>query len=121
MVKSRHVARQLRGKRVRFRISESRGQRIRLSVYRSSSNISAQIIDDEKGYTLVSASSLESSIRNQVKNGGNCEAAAFVGKLIAEKAAKAAIGKVVFDRGGYLYHGRIKTLAEAAREAGLDF
>ena len=89
----------------------------RLNVFRSNSNIFAQIIDDEKGVTLVSSSSIELKI----KNGGNVEGAKLVGKDIALKAKKAGITNVVFDRGGYLYHGRVAALAEAARENGLEF
>ena len=91
-------------------------ERPRLSVYRSSKNIYAQIIDDTKGVTLISSSSLELKIKNN-----NLEAAAAVGKDIAEKAKKAKIKTVVFDRGGYIYHGRVKALADAARENGLEF
>ena len=91
----------------------------RLSVFRSNAAIYAQIIDDETKTTLVSASSLDKSLK--LKNGSNVEAAKVVGKSIAEKAKKAKITKVVFDRGGYLYHGRVKALADAARENGLEF
>ncbi|MDO4995934.1 MAG: 50S ribosomal protein L18 [Bacilli bacterium] len=91
----------------------------RLCVFRSNKEIYAQIIDDETRTTLVSASSLEKELK--LKNGSNVEAAAAVGKLIAEKAKKAKITKVVFDRGGYLYHGRVEALANAARENGLEF
>ena len=91
----------------------------RLSVFRSNSNIFAQIIDDEEGKTLVSASSLDKSLK--LKSGSNIEAASKVGELIAEKAIKAGIKRIVFDRGGYLYHGRVKALAEAARNKGLEF
>lgn len=91
----------------------------RLNVFRSNANITAQIIDDEKGVTLVSASSLEKELK--LKNGGNVEAAKTVGAEIAKRAKKAKITEVVFDRGGYLYHGRVKALAEAARENGLEF
>ena len=91
----------------------------RLSVFRSNNAIYAQIIDDETKTTLVSASSLEKNLK--IKNGSNVEAAKVVGKALAEKAKKAKITKVVFDRGGYLYHGRVKALAEAARENGLEF
>jgi len=91
----------------------------RLCVFRSNNAIYAQIIDDQTRTTLVSASSLEKSLK--IKNGSNVEAAKIVGKEIAEKAKKAKITKVVFDRGGYLYHGRVKALAEAARENGLEF
>jgi large subunit ribosomal protein L18 len=92
-------------------------ERPRLNVYRSLNHIYAQIIDDAKGETLLSASSLAS----KVKTGGNVAAAKEVGKLVAERAIEKGIKRVVFDRGGYLYHGRIKALADAAREAGLEF
>ena len=91
----------------------------RLSVFRSNNAIYAQMIDDETKTTLVSASSLEKDLK--IKNGSNVEAAKVVGKALAEKAKKAKITKVVFDRGGYLYHGRVKALADAARENGLEF
>ena len=91
----------------------------RLNVFRSNTGIYAQIIDDETRTTLVSASSLDKSLK--IKNGSNVEAAKVVGKSIAEKAKKAKITKVVFDRGGYLYHGRVAALADAARENGLEF
>ena len=113
---SNNVARIRRHKRVRKTITGTK-EVPRLNVFRSNSQIFAQIIDDENGTTLVSSSSLELKI----KNGGNVEGAAVVGKDIAEKAKKAKIKKVVFDRGGYLYHGRVKALAEAARENGLEF
>ncbi|AVX21791.1 MULTISPECIES: 50S ribosomal protein L18 [Carboxydocella] len=96
-------------------------ERPRLAVYRSLNHIYAQIINDETGTTLVAASTVEPAIRSQVKYGGNVEAARVVGKAVAEKARAAGITKVVFDRGGYLYHGRVKALADAAREAGLEF
>ena len=91
----------------------------RLNVFRSNNNIFAQIIDDEKAITLVSASSIDKELK--IENGGNIEAATKVGELIAKRAKKAKIEQVVFDRGGYLYHGRVKALAEAARENGLEF
>lgn len=91
----------------------------RLNVYRSLSNIYAQIIDDENGKTLVAASTIEKSLKDTY--GGNIEAAKAVGKAIAEKALAKGVKNVVFDRGGYLYHGRVQALAEAAREAGLNF
>ena len=93
----------------------------RLCVYRSNSHIYAQIIDDEAGTTLVSASSLDKDIKGELSNGSNIQAASAVGKLVAERAAAKEIKDVVFDRGGYLYHGRVQALAEAAREAGLNF
>ena len=94
-------------------------ERPRLNVFRSNANISAQIIDDEKGVTLVSASTLEKELK--IKNGGNVEAAKIIGEEIAKRAKKAKITEVVFDRGGYLYHGRVLELANAARKGGLKF
>ena len=95
--------------------------KLRLSVFRSSRHIYGQIIDDVRGITITAASSLETSINKQFKNCGTKEVASVVGKLIAEKALKKGVKKVVFDRGGYLYHGRIKNLADAARDSGLIF
>ena len=113
---SRNEQRKIRHARVRNKVVGTE-QVPRLNVFRSNSHIFAQIINDEKGITLVSSSSQSLKI----KNGGNTEGAKLVGKDIAEKAKKAGITKVVFDRGGYLYHGRIQELAEGAREAGLKF
>jgi large subunit ribosomal protein L18 len=96
-------------------------ERPRLNVFRSLNHIYAQVIDDTNGNTLVAASTIDESLKGKVKFGGNKEAAKEVGKLIATKAVEKGIKKVVFDRGGYLYHGRVKELAEAAREAGLEF
>ena len=93
----------------------------RLCVYRSNKNISAQIIDDVNGTTLVAASSLDKDLKAEVANGGNKEAAKKVGELIAKRAAEKGISEVVFDRGGYIFHGRVKELAEGAREGGLKF
>ncbi len=115
---SRNDARKARHARVRKNISGS-AEIPRLNVFRSNSNIFAQIIDDNLGKTLVSASSIDKELK--LENGGNVEAATKVGELIAKRAKKAKITKVVFDRGGYLYHGRVKALAEAARENGLEF
>ena len=95
--------------------------RARLSVFRSSKHIYAQVIDDLKGETLASASSLEKSLREGGNTGANIDAAKTVGKLVAERAVKNGVTEVVFDRGGYLYHGRVKALADAAREGGLRF
>ena len=106
---------------VRRAVKKAAGDRKRLSVHRSSQHIYAQIIDDVKGETLVSASSLEKTMRESLKAGGNVDAAKAVGKLIAERALKKGLKDVVFDRGAYLYHGRVKALAEAAREGGLNF
>jgi large subunit ribosomal protein L18 len=96
-------------------------ERPRLTVFRSLKNICAQIIDDEKGLTLVAASTLSKDLRDQIRYGGNVEAAGIVGKALAEKAKARNIDHVRFDRNGYRYHGRVKGLAEAAREAGLQF
>ena len=115
---SRNEMRVERHKRIRKEISGT-ADRPRLNVFRSNANITAQIIDDEKGVTLVSASTLEKELK--IANGGNVEAAKLIGAEIAKRAKKAKITKVVFDRGGYLYHGRVKALAEAARENGLEF
>ena len=92
-----------------------------MSVFRSGKNIYAQIIDDAAGRTLAAASTLDKDIRATVTNGGTAEAAAAIGKLIAERGTKAGVSEVVFDRGSYLYHGRVKALADAAREGGLQF
>jgi large subunit ribosomal protein L18 len=96
-------------------------ERPRLNVYRSLGHMYAQIIDDTTGTTLVSASTLEKTIKSKIKSGGNKEAAKEVGSLIAKRAVEKGLKLVVFDRGGYLYHGRVKELAEAAREQGLEF
>jgi len=94
---------------------------VRLSVFRSSKHIYAQVIDDERGVTMAAASTLEKSLRGGLKAGADKDAAAAVGKLVAERATAAGVKEVVFDRGGYLYHGRVKALADAARESGLEF
>jgi large subunit ribosomal protein L18 len=96
-------------------------ERPRLSVFRSLKHIYAQVIDDRSGRTLVSASTLDHALRAETKGGGNVAAAKAVGKALAERARSAGITRVVFDRGGYRYHGRVQALAEAAREAGLEF
>jgi len=110
-----------RSTRTRYNIAKNSHGRLRMSVYRSGKNISVQIIDDKAGKTLVAASSLEEALRKKLKTGADKAAAKAVGSLVAERAIKAGIKEVVFDRGGYLYHGRVKELAEAAREAGLQF
>ena len=115
---SRNEMRVIRHKRIRENLSGT-SEKPRLSVFRSNANISAQIIDDTKGVTLVSASSLEKELN--IKNGGNIEAAKVIGAEIAKRAKSKKINEVVFDRGGYLYHGRVAALAEAAREHGLKF
>ena len=107
--------------RVRRAIKKAANGRPRLSVFRSSKQIYAQVIDDERGVTVVSASTIEKDIKGKLKTGADKAAAQEVGKLLAERAAKAGVTRVVFDRGGYKYHGRIKALADAARESGLDF
>ena len=115
---SKNAMRQARHERIRKDIHGTVAVP-RLSVYRSNSNIFAQLIDDENGITLVSASSIDKELK--LENGGNIEAATKGGKLLADRAQKANIKKFVFDRGGHLYHGRVKALAEAARENGLEF
>jgi large subunit ribosomal protein L18 len=107
--------------KVRRNVRRAAGSRARLSVFRSSKHIYAQVIDDVKGETLASASSLEKDMRGSLKTGANVEAAKAVGKRLAERAAAKGVKDVVFDRGGYLYHGRVKALADAAREGGLNF
>src|SRR5262245_31851821 len=107
--------------RVRSAIKKVAGMRVRLSVFRSSKHIYAQVIDDRKGETLVSASSLEKELRGDLKTGADIEAAKAVGKRLAERAATKGITDLVFDRGSYRYHGRVKALADAAREGGLKF
>ncbi len=99
----------------------TRETRPRLSIFRSGKQIYAQVICDIKGVTLASASSLDTDLRDKIKTGANVEAAAAVGKLVAARAKKAGVEKVVFDRGRFLYHGRVKALAEGAREGGLEF
>jgi large subunit ribosomal protein L18 len=110
-----------RKQRVRLALRRSGGGRPRLSVFRSSKHIYAQVIDDQKGESLASASSLEKAMRESGKTGANIDAAKAVGKLLAERAVKNGVSEVVFDRGSYLYHGRVKALADAAREGGLSF
>ena len=107
--------------RARAQIRQKANGRPRLSVFRSSKHIYAQVIDDAQGRTLVAASSLDKDVKGRVKTGADRAAAVEVGKLVAERAMAAALGEVVFDRGGYIYHGRVKALAHAAREAGLKF
>jgi large subunit ribosomal protein L18 len=106
---------------VRRNVRRAAGGRVRLSVFRSSKHIYAQLIDDLKGETLACASSMEKDMRGSLKTGADIAAAKAVGKLVAERAGAKGIKDVVFDRGGYLFHGRIKALADAAREAGLNF
>jgi large subunit ribosomal protein L18 len=107
--------------RVRRSIKAAAGLRPRLSVFRSSKHIYAQVIDDEGAHTVAAASSLDKDLRASLKTGADKAAAAAVGKLVAERAKAAGVTSVVFDRGGYLFHGRVKALADAAREGGLQF
>ncbi|HOL16802.1 MAG TPA: 50S ribosomal protein L18 [Bacillota bacterium] len=117
---SRNELRKRRHRRVRRKVSGS-PERPRLNVFRSSRHIYAQVIDDLAGRTLVAASSLDPGLREQLRHGGNREAAQKVGELLARRALDKGITEVVFDRGGYIFHGRVKALAEAARENGLKF
>ena len=110
-----------RRQRLRFQLRRKSGGRPRLSVFRSSKHIHAQIIDDAQGRTLASASTLEKELRGNGSTGANVDAASVIGKLIAERGLAAGVTAVVFDRGAYVYHGRVKALAEAAREGGLSF
>lgn len=113
--------RERRRERLRFQLRQKSGGRVRLSVFRSSKHIYAQIIDDVAGRTVAAASSLDRDLRTGLKTGADKDAAAAVGKLVAERALAAGVKEVVFDRGSYLYHGRVKALADAAREGGLAF
>jgi large subunit ribosomal protein L18 len=113
--------RERRRRRLRFSLRQKGGARLRLSVFRSSKHIYAQVIDDAAGRTLVAASSLDQTLRPSLRTGADKAAAATVGKLLAERALAAGVKEVVFDRGAYLYHGRLKALADAAREGGLLF
>ena len=113
--------RSARRDRVRRRLRRRNTGRLRLSVFRSSKNIYVQVIDDAEGTTLAAASTVEVGLRGSLKTGGDKEAAAQVGKLVAERALAKGINEVMFDRGSYMYHGRVKALAEAAREGGLKF
>lgn len=118
--KSRRDARKHRHRRVRAKISGTT-ERPRLNIYRSLDNIYAQVIDDSKGHTLVSASTIDKEVAEKTKDMDKVDAAKHVGKVVAERAKQVGITTIVFDRGGYRYHGRIKALAEGAREGGLDF
>ena len=120
MKSSKNAIRLRRHWRLRKHINGT-AERPRLNVFRSLSNIYAQVIDDQNGVTLVSASSLDKEIKEQNVSGGNAEGAKLVGALVAKRAIEKGITTVVFDRGGYIYHGRVAALAEAAREAGLKF
>ena len=116
----RIVGRERRKLRIRRKINGTE-VRPRLTVFRSSKHIYAQIIDDAQGRTLATASSLDASLRESLRTGADVDAASAVGKLVAERAVAAGVTEVVFDRGAYIYHGRVKALAEAAREGGLSF
>jgi len=116
----KEVLRQKRHRRIRFKIIGT-AARPRLNVSRSNLHIYAQLIDDASGHTVTAASTVDPTLRESVKNGGNSEAAKAVGKLIAQRALEKGVEAVVFDRGGYKYHGRIQALADAAREGGLKF
>ncbi|MBO3460561.1 50S ribosomal protein L18 [Aetokthonos hydrillicola Thurmond2011] len=117
---TRRESKHRRHRRVRGKVNGS-PERPRLCVFRSHEHIYAQVIDDTQHHTLVAASTVEPDLKSKLSSGGTCDASVAVGKLIAERSLEKGITKVVFDRGGNLYHGRIKALAEAAREAGLNF
>ncbi|MBH8576498.1 50S ribosomal protein L18 [Nostocaceae cyanobacterium CENA369] len=117
---TRKESKQRRHRRIRGKVHGS-SERPRLAVFRSNEHIYAQVIDDTKHHTLVAASSVEPELKSSLASGANCEASSQVGKLLAARSLEKGITQVVFDRGGNLYHGRVKALAEAAREAGLDF
>jgi large subunit ribosomal protein L18 len=117
---SKNVSRVRRHKRIRKKISGT-SEKPRLAVFRSNRYIYVQLIDDQEGHTLASASSLEKDLREQFKGKVNLEVSKAIGKLIAERATAKGYKSVVFDRGGYIYHGKIKALADSARESGLDF
>jgi large subunit ribosomal protein L18 len=112
---------QRRKQRTRFNVKRLSKGKPRLSIFRSGRHVYAQIIDDLAGHTLVAASSVDKELRGKLKTGADKDAAAAVGRVVAERAAKAGVSQVVFDRGGYRYHGRVKALADAAREGGLKF
>ena len=117
---TRTESKERRHRRIRRKVFGT-PERPRLAVFRSNEHIYAQVIDDTKHHTLVAASTLESDVKSNLSSGANCEASTQVGKLIAQRLLAKGIQKVVFDRGGNIYHGRVKALADAAREAGLDF
>ncbi|MUG99692.1 50S ribosomal protein L18 [Scytonema sp. UIC 10036] len=120
MKRTRTESRERRQRRIRGKVSGT-AERPRLAVFRSHQHIYVQVIDDTQHHTLVAASTVEPELKAKLSSGGNCNASIEVGKLIASRSLSKGITKVVFDRGGNLYHGRVKALAEAAREAGLDF
>lgn len=112
---------QKRKQRIRSKLRRVNPDRPRLSVHRTNTNIYVQVIDDSNSLTIASASTIEKDVKVAIKSGSNIAAATIIGKLIAERAVKAGVKSVIFDRSGYLFHGRVKALAEAARENGLDF
>ena len=120
MANAKQLFRRRKG-RTRQKLQRKSTLRPRLSVFRSGKHIYAQVIDDRRGATLAAASSLDKDLRSKMKGGASIEAAGKVGKLVAERALAAGVSQVVFDRGGYRYHGRVKALADAAREGGLSF
>ncbi|KYC41300.1 50S ribosomal protein L18 [Scytonema hofmannii PCC 7110] len=120
MKSTRKESRERRQRRIRGKVSGT-AERPRLAVFRSHQHIYVQVIDDTQHHTLVAASTVEPELKSKLSSGGNCDASIEVGKLIASRSLSKGIAKVVFDRGGNLYHGRVKALAEAAREAGLEF
>jgi large subunit ribosomal protein L18 len=119
-MEKREALRQRRHRRVRKKVAGT-AERPRLNVYRSLCNIYAQLIDDSNAVTLAAASTIDPEVKQKVKTGGNTESAKVVGEVIAKRAIEKGVKKVVFDRGGYQYHGRVQSLADAAREAGLEF
>lgn len=121
--KRKETLMQRRKRRQRQKLDKvNKAGRARLSVHRSNTQIYAQVIDDKRGVTLAAASTLERGVRDEIKvNPATCDAASKVGTLVAERAKKAGVSEVMFDRGGYLYHGRVRALADGAREAGLQF
>ena len=120
MIKTKNMSAR-RAQRTRLKIKRRIGVRPRLSVFRSGKHIYAQLINDAEGNTVAAASTVEKELRGSLKNGGTINAAEIIGKLLAERAIANGIKEVVFDRGGYRYHGRVKALAESARESGLAF
>jgi large subunit ribosomal protein L18 len=120
MKRTRRESIERRHRRVRRRVTGT-AERPRLAVFRSNEHIYAQVIDDEKQHTIAAASSIDKALKGTLASGGNIDAATAVGKLVAERAKEKGIEKVVFDRGGNMYHGRVQALADAARDAGLDF
>lgn len=120
MKTTKKLSRQRRHQRIRKKV-QGTAERPRLSVFRSHKHIYAQVIDDNRQHTLVAASTVDPEVREQLESSSTCDASKVVGQLIAQRATAQGIEKVVFDRGGNLYHGRVKALADAARESGLDF